>query len=85
MNKHISNYTKSKVLDFLEHSKNVSFIFRDANANNELDFIKDKIQIIEHKTKPFDYGFDQYWNDNCRQKIAIYIINNLGLIQCQNF
>jgi hypothetical protein len=43
MNKHISNYTKSKVLDFLEHSKNVSFIFRDANANNELDFIKDKI------------------------------------------
>ena len=85
MNKQISKFTKSKVLRFLEQSKNVSFIYRDANVSDELDFIKEQIEIVDHRIKPFDYGFDQHWNDNGRQNIAIHILNNLGLIRCQNF
>lgn len=85
LNTEISQLTKDKTISFLNKAKNISFIYRDDNISKELDFIKDKIQIVNHKRKPHNYGFDLHWNDNGRVNIAEHIINDLAINACQNF
>lgn len=85
LNSTISQYTKDRTIAFLQKAKNVSFIYRNDNINEELDFLLDKIEIINHKRKPFNYGFDHHWNDNGRLNIADHILIDLEINTCQNF
>ena len=85
LNAHISQYTKERTIAFLKKAKNVSFIYRNDNINGELDFIKNKINTINHTRKPFDYGFDPHWNDNGRLNIAVHILDDLNMKTCQDF
>ena len=63
----------------------VSFIYRNDNINEEVDFIKNKTNTINHTRKPFDYGFDAHWNDNGRLNIAVHILDDLNINTCQDF
>ena len=85
LNPTISQYTKDRTIAFLQKAKNVSFIYRNDNINEELDFIKNKINTINHTRKPFDYGFDPHWNDNGRLNIAVHILDDLNIKTCQDF
>lgn len=85
LNPTISKYTKDRTIAFLQKAKNVSFIYRNDNINEELDFIKNKINTINHTRKPFDYGFDAHWNDNGRLNIAVHILDDLNINTCQDF
>ena len=85
LNLTISQYTKDRTIAFIHKAKNVSFIYRNDSINQELDFIKNKIDIINHTRKPFDYGFDPHWNDNGRLNVAFHILEDLNINTCQNF
>ncbi|MGB2086467.1 MAG: hypothetical protein ACPHUE_05040 [Flavobacteriaceae bacterium] len=85
LNIHISQFTKEKTIAFLQKAKNVSFIYRNDVISEELDFLLDKIEIINHKRIPFNYGFDHHWNDNGRLNIADQILIDLEIKTCQNF
>lgn len=83
LNKYISNYTQIKVNDFLSRAKNIELIYRNDQIDASLDFVEKKIKIVNHKRKPFNYGFDLHWNDNGRLNVANHIMKDLNKQVCQ--